>query len=225
MIINLLCPKISLTVAAFCMMSVCCETMQNRQEPAGTERISLLDNSNKKISIRSNYFRVADIEIDNNTTNVLVYEEDSISKYFGESKGIRFIYNNQDTNKPFAEVESNTDLLIIRSPDESVFWKVTKKNNELEILNSLNSGTPIKIKLIEVNRARVSAGFPNDEIKLGEIMIDPQTNFVILKNASDTTTFKINSNKFSLSYGVLLIPTLFDNLPSIVIAEILKKNW
>lgn len=119
-----------------------------------------------------------------------------------------------------AEVKTkDSDGFKVRSPDGKLLWKVKIAADKIKI-----SDIEENQNAYELVKRDDGAKIEQNENKMGEVKFYPDRQKIKVKDAADEEVFHGNTDKYSVSYGVLLLDKMPEEMRYIIIAELLTRN-
>jgi len=119
-----------------------------------------------------------------------------------------------------AEVKAkDADGFKVRTPDGKLLWKVKIAPDKIKISDNEENQNAY-----ELVKREDGAKIEQNENKLGEVKFYRDRQKIKVKDAADKEVFDGNTDKYSVSYGVLLLDKIPEELRFIIIAELLARN-
>jgi hypothetical protein len=125
-----------------------------------------------------------------------------------------------EAGSQIAEVKAkDADGFKIRTTDGKLLWKVKISADKIKI--SDNEENQNAFELVKKDDG---AKIEQNENKIGEVKFYKDRQKIKVKDSADKEVFDGNTDKYSVSYGVLLLDKIPEELRYIIIAELLARN-
>jgi hypothetical protein len=119
-----------------------------------------------------------------------------------------------------AEVKAkDADGFKVRTADGKLLWKVKIAADKIKVSDNEENQNAY-----ELVKREDGAKIEQNENKLGEVKFYRDSQKIKVKDAADKEVFDGNTDKYSVSYGVLLLDKIPEDLRYIIIAELLARN-
>jgi hypothetical protein len=119
-----------------------------------------------------------------------------------------------------AEVKAkDADGFKVRTTDGKLLWKVKIAPEKIKISDNEENQNAY-----ELVKREDGAKIEQNENKLGEVKFYRDRQKIKVKDAADKEIFDGNTDKYSVSYGVLLLDKIPEEMRYIIIAELLARS-
>ena len=107
----------------------------------------------------------------------------------------------------------------VRTNDGKLLWKIKIDADKIKISDNEENQNAFELK-----KREDGAKIERAETKLGEVKFYKDRAKIKVKDASDKELFDVNSDKYSVAYGVLALSEIPEDLRFIIFAELLARN-
>ena len=137
----------------------------------------------------------------------------------GAAKGDKRKYAPEGGNQ-IAEVKIKDEGgFKVRTNDGKLLWKIKIDADKIKISDNEENQNAFELKKRD-DGAKIERG----GTKLGEVKFYKDRAKIKVKDASDKELFDVNSDKYSVAFGVLALSEIPEDLRFIIFAELLARN-
>ena len=217
--------SISCACLAFILLVSACKngsTTEPKSNPPKTET-----NSTQTSPTGSNYANKVKVKTSDDKDVVEIKFDGGGAKIEFDGKTVKSESKDADKRKYFGangsqicEVKlKDADGFKVRTTDGKLLWKVKIDNDKIKI--SDNEENQNAFELVKKDDG---AKIEQNENKLGEVKFYKDRQKVKVKDSADKELFDSNTDKYSVSFGVLVLDKIPVELRYVIMAELLSRN-